>query len=94
MGTYEGNYTVLGSIPSGTHGPRGNGAPRRVQAALEGALVDNHAEVGTTELQAYQDPGAWQGAPQVAGLPVKAVESMATVPFRHIHEQFAESMKP
>jgi hypothetical protein len=63
---------------------------------VEGALVDNLAEEGTTELQAYQDPKAWQGAPQIAEIPVKAVESMAAVLFRvlHLHEHFAKSMKP
>jgi hypothetical protein len=92
VGTSEGNYTVLGLILSERHGPRGNGVPQRVQtAAAEGVLVDNRAEEGTTELQACQDPEVWQGAPQMAELPVKAVERMAAVLFRvlQIHEHFA-----
>lgn len=96
MGTSEANYTVLGSILSERHGPRGDGVPQRVQTAAEGVLVDNRAEEGTTELQACQDPKVWQGAPQTAP-PVKAVESMAAVLFRvpQIHEHFAaKSMKP
>lgn len=96
MGTSEGNDTVLGSIPSERHGLRGNGVPPRVQTAAEGVHVDNRAEEDTTELQAYQDPEVWQGAPQAAP-PVKSVESMAAVPFRvlQIHEHFAaKSMKP
>ena len=97
MGTSEESYTVLGLILSERHGPRENGAPQRAQTATEGVLVDNRAEEGTTELQACQDPEVWQGAPQMAELPEKAVERMAAVLFRvlQIHEHFAaKSMKP